>query len=71
MNNLKRTLTVLKCISALSGIVGLLTGPLIFGLYILKESNNEINGFAVSAMIYAFIIVSMNIYVDFAEKRSW
>ena len=71
MNNLEKVFTVFKCISALTGIVGLLTGPLIFGLYLIKESNNEINGFAVSAMIYAFIIVSMNLYVDFMEKRSW
>lgn len=71
MNNLEKAFTVLKCISALTGIVGLLTGPLIFGLYLIKESNNEINGFAVSAMIYAFTIVSMNLYIDFSEKRSW
>lgn len=71
MNNLEKAVTALKCISALSGIVGVIMGPLIFGLYLIKESNNEINGFAVSAMIYAFIIVSMNIYVDFTEKRSW
>jgi len=71
MNYLKRTVTVLKCVSALFGIVGVIMGPLIFGLYLIKESNNEINGFAVSAMIYAFIIVSMNLYVDFTEKRSW
>lgn len=71
MNNLTKAITVFKCISALTGIVGLLTGPLIFGLYLIKESNNEINGFAVSAMIYAFIIVSMNLYIDFSERRSW
>lgn len=71
MYSLKRTVTVLKCISALSGVVGVIIGPLIFGLYLIKESNNEINGFAVSAMIYAFIIVSMNLYIDFTEKRSW
>jgi len=71
MNNLEKVFTVLKCISALSGIAGVIIGPLIFGLYLIKESNNEINGFAVSAMMYAFIIVSLNIYVDFAEKRSW
>ena len=71
MNNLERVFTTLKCVSALFGIVGVIMGPLVFGLYLIKESNNEINGFAVSAMIYAFIIVSMNIYVDFTEKRSW
>ena len=71
MNNLERTVTTVKCISALTGVVGLLTGPLLLGLYLNNKYNYEVPGFAVSAMTYAFIITALNIYLDYAERKSW
>lgn len=71
MNNLERTVTVVKCIGALTGIVGLLTSPLLLGLYLNNKYNYEINGYAVSAMTYAFIIISLNVYLDYEERKSW